>query len=85
MKHGKDEGAGEWIIAPGEITVSEYMLARHKEWAERVRSGDGGLPDAAMFAVEAGKMFEAFTHTIRNHNRLQRDADRAYEDGDLAG
>lgn len=86
MDYGKDEGAGSWVKTnDGTTTVSEYMIARHKEWCERVINGDGGLPDAAMFALEMQKMLKAFGEILPSYQRLRQNADRQYDDGDLAG
>lgn len=82
MKYGKDEGAGSWIVTTdGTTTVSEYMIARHKEWVERIRNGDGGLSDAAMFAAEMGKILQAFGEVLplyvydRQRRESQEDLD----------
>ena len=72
MKHGKDEGAGAWVITQdGTTTVSEYMIARHKEWVKRIRNGDGGLSDAALFAAEMGKILQAFGEVLPRWRYLE--------------
>lgn len=78
MKYGEDKGAGAWIVTnDGTITVSEYMLAEHKKWAERARDGNDADANMPLFVLETMKILKAFQEVLPSYRYFRRRYDEA--------